>query len=692
MFIQTGYFKIVSWRVIGYVFFHWIYFLFWFFAFRFSKYSTKKKLIWALATPFSHETNLRYFSIQATQKKYDNKNISFPIVVYKYKEKRLVTSMADWTHLPYEVLNQIFEYLPSSKYVHKCLFVCKNWHQPAKYCLFKHLYFGSEEQIHRYLAAISRLENRNFELVAESIDIRRLYYRPTFSAIIHLFEICSNLKSIAHNGDPERYRLIKAMHIRHKLKKLQLIAVPERYSMKDYIACAIQLREQLSRLDLIEIANWSFSTHIFTTLYDQLDQFIKLEYLYLEKATELYKIDAVIDSCVSVKTLELKLFKSPSLRQFGFDVREEAEENNENNNAIDYSKLTPRPNIQIAKFKLHSLSSKCIEYLIFKFPKLQSLDLTPHENGLTRTTKSIPISTSAMLNLLLFLRKMHHVNMPFTFEVNDALDAIAKFLVIDGFNGNVEISCHLVSKTNYRLDNPLISYSSEPSLKKLKLQYFRAIIQENAPLRGPTIMPHLTLIEVVGSYIKRLVLDRLDNKFVNGTVNAHYLIDYTLTRCPFLVHMGFVYCSLAYYPMQILTTPHIFLESLTFDNCDLNCQTFIKLSFILPRLKSIVMKDCRFSSYQIKRQANGSTRRWITLHFPFTNFEQFRFQNIQQYRPLSKIYLKLIIGSRQTYAVYSKNQTGFSAISQKAFYAPKIESDSLHIDFLCKSLKEFKMN
>ncbi|KAG2192453.1 hypothetical protein INT46_008890 [Mucor plumbeus] len=600
--------------------------------------------------------------------------------------------MADWTYLPYEVLNHVFGYLPSSKYVHKCLFVCKNWHQPAKYCLFKHLYFGNEEQIHQYLAAIDRMKNYNFELVAESIDIRRLYYRPTFSAIIRLLEICSNLKSIAHNGDPERYRLIKLMHTRHKLKKLQLIAAPERYSMKDYIACAIQLREQLSRLDLIEIANWLFSTHIFTTLYDQLDQFIKLEYLYLEKATELYEIDKVIDNCVSVKTLELKLFKSPSLREFGFDVHEEAEENNENSNAIDYSKLTPRPNIQIAKFKLHSLSSKSIEYLVFKFPKLQSLDLAPHKNGLTRTTKSVPISTSIMLNILLFLCKIRHVDMSFTFEVNDALDAIAKFLVIAKFNGNVEISCHLVAKTSYRLDNPLISYSSESSLKKLKLQYFRAIIQENAPLRGPTIMPHLTLIEVVGSYIKKLVLGGLDNKFVNGTANAYYLIDYTLTRCPFLVHMGFVCCSLAYYPLQIFTTPHIFMESLSFDNCDLNCQAFIKLSLVLPRLKSIVMKDCRFSSYQTKRQKNGSTRRWIILRFPFTNFEQFCFQNIQQYQPLSKIYLKLIVDSRQTYAVYSKNQKGFSTISQKAFYAPKIESDSLHIDFLCKSLKKFKMS
>ncbi|KAF1799934.1 hypothetical protein V8B55DRAFT_1542840 [Mucor lusitanicus] len=600
--------------------------------------------------------------------------------------------MADWEHLPYEVLQLILGFLPSSKHVYPCLFVCKSWHRPAIYCLFKHLYFGSEQQLLNYLQTISKQENRNYGLVTESIDIRRLIEYSSFIPITRLLGICANTKRIDHTGEAESYRLIKSLLARHKLQHLQYLPAPERYSTKEYIECAIQMRSQIKCLKLSEALTFTMATENFTILYSQLDQFTKLETLHLEKASNLEQIDEIIDSCTALKELDLKLHKPLSLRQLGFDVREESEQEE---NAIDYSKLKPHLTIQTAKLKIRSILPKHIEYVVHKFPKLLSLDLVPLTSPyeLAPTCHPIAVSNGVLLNLLLALRKMRHVHVPFRFEVNDALDVVAKFLVVTNFDGTLEVSYQLVVNTKYRLDNPLISYSSEPLRRRLHLQYYKGLTQENQPLRGPTVMPHLTVVEVAGSYIKQLVIHGMSNKFVNGVVNAYYLVDYTLIRCPFLKHMGFIQCDLAYYPLEILPTPHIFLESLRFDDCLLHCPSFIKFSLVMPRLKRLVMKECQFSSYLTKRQSNGSTRRSITMSFPFTHFDLFRFKNIRQYRSLSKIYLKLTTDAETTYTMYSRDQTESTTVISKVFFhAPKVESDSLHIDLSCKSMKEFKMN
>ncbi|KAL7335644.1 hypothetical protein PS15p_201085 [Mucor circinelloides] len=611
--------------------------------------------------------------------------------------------MADWNNLPYEVLQLILEFLSSSKYVYACLFVCKNWHRPARHGLFRHLYFGSQQQLLKYLQSIKKQENRNYELVAESIDLNRLCLYSTYASIFQLLDICANTTRIDHRGDTETYRLINALLAGHKLQNLQYLPAPERSSTREYIECAIEMRHQIKELTLEEVSSWSSLTHIFTMLYSQLDQFVKLETLHLEKASDLDTLDSLIDSCPVLRILDLKLYKAPSLSHLGIDVGEESEEESEEEQeeeeqqqeeAIDYSKLKPHLNIHTAKFALQSFLPKHVEYILHKFPKLKSLDLVPllPPYTLAPICGPVVISNGVMLSFLLALHKIHHVNNPFKFEVNDALDAIAKFLVVTNFDGTVEACYHLVVNTKLRLDNPLISYGSKHLKRAIHLQYYKGLTQENQPLRGPTIMPHLTLVEVVGSYIKQLVINGMSNEFVNGIVNAYYLIDYTLTRCPFLKHMGFVQCDLSYYPLEILPTPHIFMESLRFDDCQLHCPSLIKFSLVMPRLKRLVMKDCQFSSYLTKRQPNGSTRRSITLHFPFTNFELFRFKNIRQYRSLSKIYLKLTTDAKTTHTMYIRDQKKPITMTKEAFHAPKTESDSLHIDLSCKSMKEFKMN
>ncbi|CEP14051.1 hypothetical protein [Parasitella parasitica] len=593
--------------------------------------------------------------------------------------------MANWTQLPYELLQEIFAYVPSSRFVYECLFVCKSWYRPARYGLFKHLYFANEEQLNKYLAALKKAENCNYELMAESIDIRGVYDRPIHSPVVHLLDKCTNLKSIIDNGESSRYQLIKSAHSRHKLSKVELLAPPMRYSaMKIYIECAVEFREQLKRLDVIEASNWSLSSTIFATLYSILDQFVKLQELYLEKAADLDTLDFIFDSCKALQSLEVKLSNPISMRFFGF----ESLDLQEDDNVIDYTKITPQPLIHTAKFQLHSISAKSMEYIQHKFPRLQSLNLTSY----TSSPEPVTVSNTVLLDFILSLRKIPHVDIPIAFEASDALDVVAKFLVVTNFEGVVDISNKLVSHTSHFLDNPLISYSSKSTKKQLQLKYVKGTFQQHPPLRGPTVMPHLTLLEVVGSYIKQLVINRLNNKFVGGTVNAYFMIDHTLNCCPFLRNLGFVGCYLVYLPILILPTPHLFMESLRFEECQLNCQTFIKLSLIMPKLKTIVMKNCSFTSYSAKRQANSSTRRSISLHFPFTSFDSFRFQNIQNYRPLSRIYLKLIIGKKVTYTAYSRDKKRCNVISQAAFDAPKVESDSLHIDLLCKCLKEFIMN
>ncbi|GAN08843.1 hypothetical protein MAM1_0227d08360 [Mucor ambiguus] len=600
--------------------------------------------------------------------------------------------MADWEHLPYEVLQLILGFLFSSKYVYPCLLVCKNWHRPARYCLFRHLYFGSGQQLLGYLQAIKKQENRKYELVAESIDIKKLFYHSTFVPITQLLNMCSNIKKIDHGGDAESYNLIKSLLARQKLRHLQYLPPPKMYSTDEYIECVLQMRSQIKQLKLSEASALSPSTHISTMLYSQLDQFIKLETLYLEKASDLCQLDSLINSFPALKELDLKLHKAPSLRQLGSDVREES---GEEENGIDYTKLKPHLSIRTAKLKLHSILPNYVEYVLNKFPNLRSLDLVPLASPyvLMPTCDSIALSNGVMLSFLFALRKMIHACIPLKFEVNDALDVIAKFLVVTNFDGTLEASYQLVVNTKYWLDNPLISYSSEPLKRRIYLYYYKGLTQEKQPLRGPTIMPHLTLVQVVGSYIKQLVINGMSNKFVKGTVNAYYLVDYTLIRCPFLKHMGFIQCDLSYYPLEILPTPHIFMESLKFDDCLLHCPSFIKFSLVMPRLKRLVMKDCQFSSYLTKRQPNGSIRRSITLSFPFTHFEFFRFKNIRQYRSLSKIYLKLKTDAETTYTTYSRDQTkSVTTITETFFDAPKVESDSLHIDILCKSMTEFKMN
>ncbi|KAL9539139.1 hypothetical protein MBANPS3_010443 [Mucor bainieri] len=592
------------------------------------------------------------------------KNSSFPIA---HIPKSTCKRMADWEHLP-------------------------NWHRPAKYCLFRHLYFGSDQQLHNYLQAIGRKENRNYELVAESIDIKRLYYHSVFVPFTRLLDMCANIKLIDHAGNAEYYRLIKSLLARNKLQHLQYLPMPAMSSMNEYIECSIQMKSKIKQLKLSDMTTLFSSTHVFATLYSQLDQFIELETLHLEKASDLDQLDSLFDSCSALKELELKLHKAPSLRQLGFDVAEQSEEEE---NAIDYTKLKPHLTIRTAKIQLRTIVPKYVEYILHKFPRLTSLDLAPLPPllELTPTCDRLTVSNGVMLSFLFALRKMHHAHVPLKFEVNDALDVIAKFLVVTNFDGTIEASYQLLVNTKYRLDNPLISYSSEPLKRKIHLQYHKGRNQENQPLRGPTIMPHLTLVQLVGSYIKQLVVHGMNNTFVQGVVNACHLVDYTLIRCPFLKHMGFVQCDLSYYPLEILPTPHIFMESLRFDDCLLHCPSFIKFSLVMPRLKCLVMKDCQFTSYLTKRQPNGSTRRSITLSFPFTHFDLFRFRNIRQYRSLSKIYLKLTTDAKTAYTMYIRDQTESTSTISKAFFdEPKVESDSLHIDFTCKSMKKFKMN
>lgn len=600
--------------------------------------------------------------------------------------------MADWEHLPYEVLQLILGFLPSSKYVYPCLFVCKNWHRTARHGIFRHLHFGSNLQLSDYLQAVKREENRSCGLVAESIDIKKLFYFSAFMPITQLLSKCANVKKINYIGDSENYRLITSLLARHKLQHLEYLPAPDGYSLKEYIACAFQMRSQLKELKLSEAPTLSHSTHAFTVLYGQMDQFVKLEALHLQKASDLDQLDSLIDSCPALKELDLKLRKPPSPRQLESDAREESAQVE---NAIDYTKLKPQLTVCTAKFKLHTILQKHVEYVLHKFPKLTSLHLAPLASigELAPTYDPVVVSNGVMLSFLLALSKMHLVYIPFQFEMNDALDTIAKFFVVSNFDGALEVSYQLVVSTKYQLDNPLISYSSDPLKRRINLQYYKGLTQESQPLRGPTVMPHLTLVEVVGAYIKQLVINGMSNKFISGTVNAYYLVDYTLIRCPFLKHMGFIQCDLSYYPLEILPIPHIFMESLRFDDCLLHCPSFIKLSFVMPRLKRLVMKDYQFSSYLAKRQSNGSTRRSVTLNFPFTHFDLFRFKDIRQYRLLSKIYLKLTTDGETTYTTHSRDQQESTpVITEKAFYAPKVESDSLHIDISCKSMKEFKMN
>jgi len=152
----------------------------------------------------------------------------------------------------------------------------------------------------------------------------------------------------------------------------------------------------------------SFKAHLYDTIQPT-RSIRQTRDLVFGEGINFKQLDSLIDSCLALKELDLKLHEVSPLRQLGFETREESEEEE---NAIDYTKLKPHLTVRTAKLKLYSILPKYVGYILHRFPKLTSLDLVPLASHyeLTPTCNPITVSNDAMLNFLLALRKMRHVH------------------------------------------------------------------------------------------------------------------------------------------------------------------------------------------------------------------------------------------------------------------------------------------
>ncbi|KAG2236752.1 hypothetical protein BDF21DRAFT_467576 [Thamnidium elegans] len=297
--------------------------------------------------------------------------------------------------LPYEILTRTFHHL-KTKDLLQCQLTDRQWYKVSSSHLYSNIIINTEEKALAYVRTISNssqlgkyLNIIKFEDMFESSSVSLMFdHLGLLEAVI---QYCPNITKIDSYNQDFRF-WCRLMYAATQGQLLHLNSLP----MSDTDVPA------------------------YGTLCNQINQFKKLELLYLNYPSDKYLsyFDGLIDKCQHLKELI-----------FDLDISEILQPNEPE------QKIRPRPDIRTFRCNLRLINTeRQMEYVMHKFPKLESLEVD-YESNITTNC-----SGPTLIKFIQYAISLPYFNIRFDVSEEDQANIWIEFMKTRNGCKNVSIN------------------------------------------------------------------------------------------------------------------------------------------------------------------------------------------------------------------------------------------------------------
>ncbi|CAO3621381.1 unnamed protein product [Mucor fragilis] len=290
--------------------------------------------------------------------------------------------MANISSLPEELLRRVFGYINSSIQLAQCRLVCKKWNPHADTSMF------SNTIVLRCREKALLLHALLFAVPAKGKLIRNIYFDEKFDTlwvIKAIFNAISipNLESLMGTAlTPEFCDLLLEITARSPgtFKKLKSLPKYQQDVDQKYLDVLLAFKETLEEIDID-----NESKHLNDALMKLVphpNSFSNLNSLkFAAKFHQLSDVESILNGCMNLKTLELgNLWEGRPMDKTALD-------------AWMVQNVTQVESLEQLVIK-HQCRCDVIEYLVYKYPNIQSLNISLNHPGYMYATNMPQFKTN----------------------------------------------------------------------------------------------------------------------------------------------------------------------------------------------------------------------------------------------------------------------------------------------------------
>ncbi|KAI7894558.1 uncharacterized protein EV154DRAFT_548973 [Mucor mucedo] len=587
--------------------------------------------------------------------------------------------MREWKDLPFEVLATIFGDLEDLSDVIECQHTCKKWILAAQERLYRRVLILDVNKIEFFTDTIVATDAGRFVKAIKLFVFKE--YRLQSMMIGILATHCPNIESITGIHIKNVWKDIAKYHDWGYFKRLKEIKFTlDASEYHDYMETMIHLRKNMTKLVLKNtISNVDLRTE-YKILLQNLHEFPKLSVLVAEIQTtaNIFALES-IGSC-STTLKEVKFTAIPPTKKV------------KPNPVLDrdLKLVIPRPSLKILSVEGVYLKPNIIEYLMYKFPQLDSLNFNEFDDSFSSggTLFELPMIGRGvtMHKFFIYLSRMK------SFTVRGKLEEEELIKMIDiyrfGLLKEDTITVHFCSERT--IDDhflPCIELKRESS-KENQPQLIRITKPNHLPTYtvlkvrqgrhdAMRLTPQEMFVLKSGAMIKEL---KMEAKV------APFIIKDILSCCISLKALTIANMNLSYRQMSYLFPGDLqnsTIEVLTLDNCDWAMKNAFCnwLAHALPSLQYLEFNHCMWMVYASDVLGHHE------INMPGIRFEQVKINKSCDIVPddVSHAFLQInddqfyLLGCDNVCRPYAKEE--YQALCEEKTY------ERFHI--ICESLKTF---
>ncbi|KAK4511979.1 uncharacterized protein ATC70_003978 [Mucor velutinosus] len=286
--------------------------------------------------------------------------------------------MANIQSLPIEVLIAVFIFLGSAESIGECRLVCKYWNDPAAKAMFEkplHLCLYNEVKRKKLMEYLTKDQTKGQHVKYLSL----CHYDNNILEAILPFLFTSNIRELGGDDTDMLYRLITKIAQESITKFDKLSVIPSTYYFTDSYSKALStFKNSLTTVDITLDEIPDSPTH----LMNQLNKFKCLTTLTVKAPFgNIAELEQIIGRCLQLQQLQLS---TEAYVQYDGTPMDVATLSTWPVNNANFYQVTSLKNLSIVSAGFPHF----VQYLMFKYPNMQSITLNIHETDAYITTNT----------------------------------------------------------------------------------------------------------------------------------------------------------------------------------------------------------------------------------------------------------------------------------------------------------------
>lgn len=534
-----------------------------------------------------------------------------------------------WTKLPPEILEIIFTVNGIDRqelFLYEL--VCQNWKSTAQRLAYAELEFyklreyklsdvndkhcGDDlnTRLKRWISSLQVSDQGPW------IHVKKLnsgviwdeFIEPEDQRATYLDRFAELFPSLEHleirNPNATFYLELTRLHRDGKWHNMKTIAEPsDNQSIPAYVDCALEFSDSLTHLELADKivsfgaqpGNDILHTNQFDLLVKKIHGFTQLnslkicKYNYRAGNLDVESFDSIIDNCKTLTSVKYKVYNPKS----GTSTVDDG-----NSTTIDISSVRERPHISKVGISAMTLSDQTLQYIMQKYPKLNSLSIIYTINDVCQYSTTI---LGRFFSFLCNIKDLQLASMTLNTQTFE-----------EAFAHHIETTAAATTSSASRMDYNFRMYfgsdriisagaQQDNNVKIAMRTNARDTIFMDLKYKKKQISQFVDTIRRCGQYMDHLFLDfdhialitTSEEDEYNNNMENGYLLDHVLKHCTKLYKLYLNMYSLDRCNSDVRINNSI--TRLDLDGCRIADDVLAQISIRLPSLKDLNIERCEFA-------------------------------------------------------------------------------------------------